>query len=488
MLSLVSPYCGFCWCTNTQKAGAGYAIDQPKAIMAGMNSQQTTRHLTMLVLFSILATVMFLPSSGTADLIVWLEWGRNVDQHGIIQGYAINAHEHPPLFSVLLWVVYRISHLTGLTPFICLKSSFMFFLCLTTTCLYFFSGKNILFTLFFHAIMAYVSLCLSYMDIYFSFFLLLSIFFLHREKIPAFIFCFTVSCLLKYPPLIVAPFFAFYLLKNKNKESGGFSWPVLYVTLKQLIPTSILLAFIFLLFSREPFLALTRAFEHQALSAQALNLNWIFTRILLLSGHATPFQILAEHEIEVINPAPLWSLWTSRVLFAFFYISSLCCFIVKKRDLESLLLFAITGHLAYFIFSVGVHENHLFLSVVLGMALFCVNNKNLPLVLVVALISTMNIFAFYGTNGFGPLIFSHYIDLLFNQCQAAVAELPGSCYTDFSALRHSQPFSNEEAIFNDSYPFDIRLALAIFNVAYLLVLWWHNIKSVTYSRFNSSGS
>jgi hypothetical protein len=186
----------------------------------------------------------------------------------------------------------------------------------------------------------------------------------------------------------------------------------------------------------------------------------------------------------ILSP-PLWIILTSKFLFLSFYLSALLCFFLSKKTLENLLLWAIIGHFSYFIFNTGAHENHLILSVALGMAASCVNNKYLPLAIGLALISTLNMFVFYGTNGFGPLILSNKIDLIFSQCQAIWGDISSSCNAEFSKLRYSYNFPSEFSMFKDGYPYDIKLALAIFNVTYFLTLWGSNIKNTLISARNN---
>lgn len=50
---------------------------------------------------------------------------------------------------------------------------------------------------------------------------------------------------------------------------------------------------------------------------------------------------------------------SARCLFLFFYLLALVFFIRRDKTIQNLLLFSLLGHFAYFMFSIGVHENHL---------------------------------------------------------------------------------------------------------------------------------
>lgn len=65
-----------------------------------------------------------------------------------------------------------------------------------------------------------------------------------------------------------------------------------------IVPACIMAGLVLLIFGDEPLYALQRAFQHNILSAQALNLNWIIGRYLLLFTD-TP------HMASSLDPATL---------------------------------------------------------------------------------------------------------------------------------------------------------------------------------------
>ena len=58
--------------------------------------------------------------------------------------------------------------------------------------------------------------------------------------------------------------------------------------------------------------------------------------------------------------------------------------------------FALLGYVAYFIFNVGVHENHLFLATLLAPILWLVEPRRWPLAAGVIVASNLNLLVFYG--------------------------------------------------------------------------------------------
>jgi hypothetical protein len=160
--------------------------------------------------------------------------------------------------------------------------------------------------------------------------------------------------------------------------------------------------------------SLNRAFSHNFLSGNALNFNWIIT-----------------HFLHVFYPRQFGPLINvPRLLFLLTYAVALVSFFRREKTFEGLLRFALSGYLAYFIFNIGVHENHWFIAVLLATILFWVKSDHLFLMLSLILMSTINLFLFYGVDGRG-LGFSRLI----------------------------------------TPTLDSALALSIFNVGFFLVFW-----------------
>jgi len=70
-----------------------------------------------------------------------------------------------------------------------------------------------------------------------------------------------------------------------------------------------------------------------------------------------------------------------------------------KSHFESLLAFMLAGYLLYFTFNTGVHENHLFIAVILSVLLAALNKRYYPISLLIILAFNINLILFYGLNG-----------------------------------------------------------------------------------------
>ena len=66
-----------------------------------------------------------------------------------------------------------------------------------------------------------------------------------------------------------------------------------------------------------------------------------------------------------------------------------------SRSVRDLLLFSLVGHLCYFLFAIGAHENHVFVSLVLVMALGCLDERYRFLMVILSLCAAANLLFIY---------------------------------------------------------------------------------------------
>lgn len=325
--------------------------------------------------------VLLLPTPGTIDTISWIEWSKNISEHGLIKGYAANRDLYPPLYSVYLYASSLIADACGFSVFYGIKITTFFSLLVSTAIIYYWSSKNSVITFLFFIPLAYTCISLMYLGIHFAPFFFASMYLLHKKKLIPSIICFTISTLIKQSPLIVAPFLLVYAVKYCQTTSNTPTAIIKQLTLA-LSTASIIYLLTYAVFGK-PFLdAFILGFKAPDLVYQALNLNYL----LLSIYQNTPIENLEQ---------------IAYISFSFFYISTLIAFILKKKNAESLFLFCLTGNFAYFMFSRGVHENHLYLSVLASICLTLVNIRYLPLALNITLIHCINLLIFYGAIGTG---------------------------------------------------------------------------------------
>lgn len=395
--------------------------------------------------------VVFYPSFGTWDILIWLRWAGEIADHGLVSGYSINPLEYPPLgFVVLHWATI-LSELSGIHHFYTIKLTLLIFLFATTAILYRLTDRDIGATFFYYVVLLLTSLALSYLDIYLAPFLLLAFEAFRKERWQLGILLYTIAVLIKYAPLIFAPFLVLLILSNPIVGSARHFTKIL-----QLIwPSALLVLVVLIVFGYEPINALTRSFGQTDLSSNALNFNWVQTRVIQIFLSGKDLMQTYNMDSQLLRNPPLWAAVMARTLFAVFYLSSLVFFWRGNRRYEDFLIFSLLGCFSYFMFNIGVHENHLFVGVLLAIALANAQPAFRTLAINVCLISSMNLFAFYSYNGELP-----------NLWRGAV----------------ESGWQGANAWMNGGPPFDFRLLLAFFNVIFFLSLWF----SVVRTNFTTS--
>jgi hypothetical protein len=338
----------------------------------------------------------------------------------------------------LLGICQWLAAFTGLAPVYLIKLMLMLFLLASATMVYRWSGRDISLTALFYFPALHSALALSYVDILFVPPLLWALYSLQRGQVSFFAAGFTLACCIKFIPLLIAPFLALYVWRLYYQQYGVLR-AVLCLQRHAVLPAVLVLIPVVFWFGEPLLHALQRSLGQAWLSAQGLNFNWVITRLLVVMEWARARPMDANPYLAMIDPAPDVFLQLAKGLFACFYGSVLIRFLLRPLSLEQVLLACLLGSFAYFTFNPGVHESHLFLTGLLGVALCVVHRKYLSVVIGIQLASSLNLFLFYGTHGGTPGMLYH-------------SEAVAAGYRTW---------------------FDIYLMMALFNTAYFLWLWYH---------------
>jgi len=327
---------------------------------------------------------------GTSDVQIWLDrWAVWSERYGLVGGY-VRAHEnYPPLgFAVPAFVGF-VSRLTSSDAFAVLKAVLFMFLLATTAATYLLT-RSVRGALAMHLALTVNAMMHGYLDICFAPFLLASAYFIGRNRPAAGALSFFLAAMLKYQPLIVAPFWVSHVVSQGLEHA---SWQA---TAKKLFTTALLPVFALIVVLRLLFgpwffgSVFATTTQHHWLSGNALNLNWLIASALK-----------PENPLRVdIGAVPGWLL-PARCLLLAGYAYALFGYWRSRRDLVSCLLWASVGYLAYFVFNYGVHENHLFLVGVLGVVLATVDSKRLRWLVYWPVAACLNEILFYGFRGTG---------------------------------------------------------------------------------------
>jgi len=387
---------------------------------------------TLVVVLVLLVTMSLVHSPGTGDVDTWKRWAHNADALGIASGFKANQGDYPPYTSVILLGAVRISRLLGIGAFGAVKFSVFLFLLLTSLVFWWWT-RDFWITVILHLSLLLNSVALGYVDIFFVPSLILSIWAIKEKRLILFTIFYSIACLTKWQPIIIAPFIGVYILDIKHVRH----WK--QIDFKRLIGHVLIPAVAIVIPALSVFgvvavlASLKYAATHDFLSGNALNFNWILTHWLRVF-YPERFGGLIQGQAKYIRTRSLEITFFPHLLFFLSYISVMASFLRRDKTFEAMINFSLTGYLAYFIFNTGVHENHLFLAAILSVILFWVNRDRLFVMVILLLMSNINLFVFYGITG--------------------------------SGLGFSRAIANTV---------DVALLLSIFNVSFFLVLWGMNV-------------
>jgi hypothetical protein len=353
----------------------------------------------LLFALACLVPALFLGVPGTGDMGIWAQWMADVDRLGFVGGYAAIADVQPPLNSVFLGVVSWLSHGLGFDPLLGVKVSTLLALYLTGALVAYgfrswLAGAVVV-------LVFTVNVGLGYLDIWYAPFLVLALLSLRSGRVAWFAFWFAIAAMVKAQPLILAPFLVVCALQQPvMRPDGRLSWRRI---LSQLVaPGGVVLVPLAVLYAPSMVAAMGYAASGHYLNGHAFNLAMLLNYV---ANVAAPDGIgapgLTDGMLTLIPPEPLGGLL--RILFAAVYGLVLVTYI-RRRDpsFRTLLEFSALGFLCYFALNSGVHENHLFVFVLLLGLLAVEGPAYRPWFVVFAILSIVNLLLFYGLTGTGP--------------------------------------------------------------------------------------
>jgi hypothetical protein len=354
----------------------------------------------LLLFLLLLVTALFLPSPGTFDVTKsWLPWAANADRLGLVKGFAANDAEYPPLTPAILLAAVRAFRSMGASPFQAIKLSIMLFL-LATSLVFWLWTKDFWSAALLHVSLLLNSVALGYLDVYFAPSLLLSLWALRAGRLVWFTVFFAIATMTKWQPLIVAPFLAVYVLDIKPRPQWKLvNWGR---ALREIVMPALVIGLAVLLVYRWPpiWRSLRTALTHKYLSGDALNFNWVLMYLLHVFAPER-YGKLYDGRPDIIMVKYFRETVFSRALFLVTYVTALVALCRQEKTFENLMRFSLIGYLAYFICNIGVHENHLFLAVIVSVVLVWLKRSYLSLAATIIVMANVNLVVFYGIQGGG---------------------------------------------------------------------------------------
>jgi hypothetical protein len=340
--------------------------------------------------FSLFLSAILLRAPGTYDVTEnWLPWMLILKNHGLVAGYAQIADMYPPGAAALLMLADEVlPTLPDLTVIDLLVG-----LAQLAAGLAFARRAGTLLSLCFVAAIALSGAGLAYLDVLYALPLVLALFAALDRRPVASAACFTAACLIKWQPLILLPFMAVIWFNQaralpRRQLAAGAGL------------LSIAAGFVLLTFWPAIWLAFASALDSAPWSGDALNLAWVAQ--LVFGYPPEPLFLVTNH-----------SKWLLRIAFAAVYLPILVAAIrTQRHDPARMMIFALAGFVAYFLLAPSVHENHLFVPVVLGFVLWTRVPALAPAVAAIAVLFNLNLLLFYGLTGTTPLPRDSFFALL----------------------------------------------------------------------------
>jgi hypothetical protein len=381
-----------------------------------LNREKLKRHFqavqwgpfAILILLEILFALVLLRAPGTTDASnFFLVWTERALKDGVIGSYGLITDDYPPFSSVMLVAAAKIGALLSIDIFLSFKLSLVAALLCTTICFWVWTLDAVLtgvlaFSLFFNGV------ALGYIDTYWAPAFILSLWALQKRKIALFSGLFALCSLIKWQPLIVAPFLVLHALSVPG-ESPRSGRTLLRRWVELAGPAcAVVLSAVIVFGFRRMIASLDHALNQELLSGDALNFNWLITWFFE-AVHPEWYGGMTNGVVKaiVIDPSVGWATGI-KLIFVLFYCAALWRLFRSRASFSAAIECSLVGYLSYFIFNIGVHENHLFLATIVAvMAAALLPGKAWRATLIVAA-SNLNLIAFYGFTGsalpFSPVV------------------------------------------------------------------------------------
>jgi hypothetical protein len=360
----------------------------------------------LLFILTITLSVMMIRAPGTSDVWVWRDWMNTVYQDGLVQGYSHviasasgepSGGDYPPVSFVILYLTRIFGDMIGLPQRGSIKVLVLTFQLLSAGLILFIS-RDVWTAAAFNTSILVFSVGLGYLDICLAPWLILAFWAFQSERHVLGTAFFLLACLIKWQPLIIAPFIAIYLLQISDVRSlWGSLTRSLFWKLVMIIGMTILA--VTLLFGYTPLLSLKNAMGHLYLSGNALNMPWIAGCLLTLFPSPS-FSIRVDEFPIILAPSSVYLIPVKMTFFVLFA-TLLVRAVRSEPSYQNCLLFSLTGFATYVMWNAGVHENHWFVAVILAymLILHSRTRQHWAIATMITVMANINLFTFYGLTG-----------------------------------------------------------------------------------------
>lgn len=294
-------------------------------------------------------------------------WGLWIDLYrskGLVAGYYAADDVYPPLTFCLLAGLSSISGDTYLN----FKLAQLLFIFISVLIVLVWSRNG---TLSIGILLALTpnSIVFDSIDVFFTPMLIGALIAAMRRRWVYFSALYTAALLVKYQPIVLAPFFLVWILPDLRR---GRTWAEL------ILPAGLVLSPVVAAFGPNFIWSLTKAAgAHMYFSGNAFNLNWIIGTIYVVFVDGN-FRL--NNILDLMSPPalPIWMWTVMKSISILSYAAVVGLFVLSRRMSQNLLLFAGFGMLSYCMLHTEVHENHLHVAVVCFALLATLSHRAVP--------------------------------------------------------------------------------------------------------------
>lgn len=367
-------------------------------VVASPHQKTSVRAATVALCTLVVVASAFVFVPGTSDMEIWTRWMQMARDEGPVRGFDAIKADYPPASLAVLWLLEELVGATQCDRKYAIKC--LLWLSLTVTCYtaWWFARRRApqRTALWLSAVIGWTllldSVALGYLDILVAPPLLSAIWLYLDDKRPKLAaLLFWLSALLKWQPLLLAPFVGALLINRyRQGQKADLRWfglvgGALLCACLGVYGTAFLRAF-------------QRATNHNYLSGNAVNLGWIVGHGLHVFAPES-FRPL-DQGLSTYIVTKAWQInAVPRLLFVLFYCWAWLRALNRHVTSEHWQRLALVGYLAYFTFNVGVHENHLSVAAVLAALAACKGALRLREYVCIAVALNTNLVLFYGVTG-----------------------------------------------------------------------------------------
>jgi hypothetical protein len=341
---------------------------------------------------------------GTGDVAFSISWITRMPPVGPFAGYGLIVPVHdlgvnyPPLSILALWASLRLGAMAGLSEVLSYKAGIALFT-LASVLLVLRRDRSIERAGLLFVLTAPFGLLLGYYDVVYLPFFLIALWAGMDGRWGRACAALALASLVKWQPLILAPVFAIGMLRASR------SWPRLG---RDAAPAVLVVAAVLGLFGWEPTLQAFRMALHNGyLSGQAVNAGWFVSWVLEAAGygghHLMPDggvdMIFQDVDAKNVPSGPgAMARDALRLLFWGSYVAVMVVFVTGRATPAAFIRAALAASLAQFTWNVGVHENHLFVPMIVAYVGWAAEAVPLFYLWAIASLGVFNMIAFYGTG------------------------------------------------------------------------------------------